>query len=279
MTFKIIFLLLTVISLANAATYDVLPIPRKDIPEHDELRKIVNGQPATHSQFPWQVSIRATLGRSVTVCGGSLIAPQWVLTAAHCAKDYTAFQIGMGSVYLNVPRLTMSTVTKLVHPEFDPVRLSNDVAVIKLPSPVPYSNEISSIQLPPMSYATKSFQNVIGIVSGFGRTSDASQSISNYLKYENMRLISNSECANVYGTSVIKDSTLCAIGSERTNQNVCQGDSGGPLVTQENGGYIQIGIVSFVSNRGCSTGDPSGYIRTASFLDWIAQQTGIRMQP
>lgn len=106
----------------------------------------------------------------------------------------------------------------------------------------------------------------------------ASQSISNYLKYENMRLISNSECANVYGTSVIKASTLCAIGSERTNQNVCQGDSGGPMVTEEDGGYIQIGIVSFVSNRGCSTGDPSGYIRTASFLDWIAQQTGIRME-
>lgn len=83
----------------------------------------------------------------------------------------------------------------------------------------------------------------------------------------------------MYGTSVIKDSTLCAIGAERTNQNVCQGDSGGPLVTQENGGYIQIGIVSFVSNRGCSTGDPSGYIRTASYLGWIAQQTGIRMLP
>lgn len=66
----------------------------------------------------------------------------------------------------------MSTVIKIVHPEFDPVRLSNDVAVIKLPSSVPYSNEISPIQLPPMSYATKTLQNSIAIVSGFGRTSD-----------------------------------------------------------------------------------------------------------
>lgn len=132
----------------------------------------MNGQTANHAQFPWQVSIRATLSQSVTVCGGSLIAPQWVLTAAHCAKDYTAFQIGFGSIYLNVPRLTMSTVTKIVHPGFDPVRLNNDLAVIKLPSPVPFSTEIQPVQLPPLSYATKTFQNALGRVSGFGRTSD-----------------------------------------------------------------------------------------------------------
>nr|XP_019525619.2 collagenase-like isoform X1 [Aedes albopictus] len=271
------FLILTVLSVAHAATYDVLPIPRKDVPHHDELKKVVNGQTAEAGQFPWQVSIRATLGRSVTVCGGSLIAPQWILTAAHCAKDYTAFQIGLGSTLLNVPRLTMSTVVKIVHPEFDPIRLANDIALIKLPSQVPYSNEISPIQLPPLHYVAKSFQNVVGIVSGFGRTSDASQSISTNLKYEKMRLITNSECATVYGTSVIKDSTLCALGWERTNQNVCQGDSGGPLVIDESGSYIQIGVVSFVSNRGCSTGDPSGYIRVASYLNWISQHTGIRV--
>lgn len=71
---------------------------------------------------------------------------------------------------------------------------------------------------------------------------------------------------------------MCAVGWERTNQNVCQGDSGGPLVIEENGTYLQIGVVSFVSNRGCSTGDPSGYIRTASYLEWIAQQTGVMLR-
>lgn len=93
-----------------------------------------------------------------------------------------------------------------------------------------------------------------------------------------MRIISNAECATVYGTSVIQNSTMCAIGWDQTNQNVCQGDSGGPLVINDNGAHIQIGIVSFVSNRGCSTGDPSGYIRTASYLHWIAEQTGVNLQ-
>ncbi|XP_062560353.1 collagenase-like [Armigeres subalbatus] len=278
MNLKIKIVFLTVLSIASAATYDVFPIPRKDVAHHDGLKKIVNGQTAEAGQFPWQVSIRATLGRSITVCGGSLIAPQWILTAAHCAKDYTAFQIGLGSTLLNVPRLTMSTVTKIIHPDFDPIRLNNDVALIKLPSPVPYSDEISPIQLPPLRYAAKNYQNIVGIVSGFGRTSDASQSISSNLKYENMRLISNSECSTVYGTSVIKDSTLCAIGWDQINQNVCQGDSGGPLVINDNGAFLQIGIVSFVSNRGCSTGDPSGYIRTTSYLHWISQHTGLSVQ-
>ncbi|XP_053686239.1 collagenase-like [Sabethes cyaneus] len=279
MILKLGLYLLAVLTIqAQAATHDVIPIPRKDAHSPHVLSKIVNGQTADEGQFPWQVSIRATLGRSITVCGGSLIASQWILTAAHCAKDYTGFQIGFGSTYLNVPRLTMTTVTKIVHPEFDPIRLHNDVAVIRLPSPVPFSNEIHPVQLPPLSYATKTFHNTKGLVSGFGRTSDASQSISSILKFENMRIISNADCATVYGTSVIRDSTMCAMGWERTNQNVCQGDSGGPLVIKENGNYMQIGIVSFVSNRGCSTGDPSGYIRTASYLQWIAQQTGVQLR-
>ncbi|XP_058462610.1 collagenase-like isoform X2 [Malaya genurostris] len=250
----------------------------KDFPSNQLLSKIVNGHTAEQGQFPWQVSIRATIGRSITVCGGSLISAQWILTAAHCAKDYTGFQIGFGSVQLNVPRLTMTTVTKIVHPDFDAIRLYNDVAVIKLPSPVSFSNDIAPIRLPPVSYATKTFQNLMGVVSGYGRTSDASQSISNVLRYENMRIISNADCATIYGTSVIRNSTMCAIGWERTNQNVCQGDSGGPLVVKENESYVQIGIVSFVSNRGCSTGDPSGYIRTASYVHWIAQQTGVQLR-
>ncbi|XP_058122741.1 chymotrypsin BI-like [Anopheles ziemanni] len=241
------------------------------------MSKIVNGQVAQQGQFPWQVSIRAALGRSVTVCGGSLIDARWVLTAAHCTNDYNVFQIGLGSIHLNMARLTMSTVTKYVHPEFDPWKLTNDVALIRLPSVVPYSLEIFPIKLPVNISPVETFLGRKVIVSGFGRTSDAVQSISTILKFEHMRIISNTECSNVYGSSIIRNTTLCAIGWERSNQNVCQGDSGGPMVMQHNGGsWIQIGIVSFVSSRGCSTGDPSGYIRTVNYLNWISETTGLR---
>lgn len=136
------------------------------------MSKVVNGQVAQQGQFPWQVSIRAALGRSVTVCGGSLIDARWVLTAAHCTNDYNVFQIGLGSIHLNMARLTMSTVTKFVHPEFDPWKLTNDVALIRLPSVVPYSLEIFPIKLPVNISPVETFLGRKVIVSGFGRTSD-----------------------------------------------------------------------------------------------------------
>lgn len=55
-----------------------------------------------------------------------------------------------------------------------------------------------------------------------------------------------------------------------------QGDSGGPLVQFDlNGIATHVGIVSFVSDDGCASGNPSGYVRTESFLDWIHEKTGI----
>lgn len=55
-------------------------------------------------------------------------------------------------------------------------------------------------------------------------------------------------------------------------------DSGGPLTIDDNGVTVQIGLVSFVSSRGCSYGDPSGYTRVAKYLHWISKVTGISLE-
>lgn len=131
--------------------------------------------------------------------------------------------------------------------------------------------------------------------------------VSPLLKWVDKRIITNRQCSQTFGSRVIIPSTMCGIGWEYDGQSTCNGDSGilsylleiklfsdtqihspkknltnfqplptgGPLVIDEGGIWTQIGIVSFVSNRGCSSGDPSGYVRTTSFLNWISIHTGI----
>jgi len=54
-----------------------------------------------------------------------------------------------------------------------------------------------------------------------------------------------------------------------------QGDSGGALVIQRDGGFTQIGVVSFFSSLGCASGNPSGYTRVSYLVDWIKSNTGL----
>ncbi|KAI4465909.1 chymotrypsin-related [Holotrichia oblita] len=112
-------------------------------------------------------------------------------------------------------------------------------------------------------------------VSGWGRTSDTIPSISNILNYVSLTTISNAQCAAVYGSQVIISSTICAVGNP--HHSTCNGDSGGPLIDVSGGSLRQVGVVSFVSSAGCASGHPSGYVRTESFLDWIAQNTGLNV--
>ena len=238
--------------------------------------KIVNGNQAANYQFPHQVSIKATQGQTLSICGGSIIANLYILTAAHCTRGYTSFEIGFGSNLLNSPIVRMISSSKLEHPNFNPTLLSNDISLIRLPTTISFGSSIQAVRLPALSQINSSFVNYQMAVSGFGRTSDDATQVSSVLNYVLMRVISNSECTSTYGSTVIVNAVLCAKGWSSNNQNACLGDSGGPLVLNEpNNVVTQIGIVSFVSSRGCSYGDPSGYTRIANFLQWISSNTGI----
>lgn len=101
--------------------------------------------------------------------------------------------------------------------------------------------------------------------------------MSETLNWVEKRLISNEQCIETYGAKVIQSTTMCAIGWDQSNQSTCNGDSGGPLVIDDGGVYLQIGVVSFVSNKGCSSGHPAGYVRISSFLNWISSNARIRI--
>lgn len=114
-------------------------------------------------------------------------------------------------------------------------------------------------------------------ISGYGRISDESNHVSQKLNFVNLRVISNPECANIFGSKTITKNVICAKGAVKNNHNTgaCMGDSGGALVLGKHGVVTQIGIVSFVSSRGCAYGDPSGYTNVGKYLDWIEKVSGI----
>lgn len=239
----------------------------------------MNGFTADDNQFPWQASIRAReiSNGPISHCGGSLIHPSWVLTAAHCTVSFNFFSVSLGSTLLNLPRVLIDVTAVFNHPYYNEATLNNDISIMLLAEAVELSDSIQTIRLPMHSQQTFSFEGYQALVSGFGYTS-TDGSISNQLMWINARVILNSECANVFGSSVIIESTICAHGWDDNFQSTCNGDSGGPMVIYEDGAYTQIGVVSFVSEDGCHVGHPHGYIRTSYFIDWISSISGIEIR-
>jgi len=110
-------------------------------------------------------------------------------------------------------------------------------------------------------------------VSGWGTTSDSSSSISQTLNYVDLTVITNTQCANVYG-SIITPTKICT--ATTGGQSPCSGDSGGALTYMESDDIrTQVGIVSFGASAGCELGYPAGFTRVNSYLSWISQNTGI----
>ncbi|KAI7815052.1 Serine protease, partial [Rhyzopertha dominica] len=252
----IFFVVSLVLVAADEAPFETLQ--NYYLKQSPAVQRIIDGEPAAHGQFPWQVAVRFTTSSGTFFCGGSLIDRQWVLTAAHCTTGALSFELLLGGVTISGSEEGRITIN------YSSSTVNNDIALIRLPDPILYTSKWSTnakflANIRPVSLP------VIGVimparlsatVSGWGRISDNTTGVSNTLNYVNLTTILNSECATVYGDSV--------------------GDSGGALVTTTaSGNIIQVGVVSFVHTAGCGSGNPSGYVRTESFLSWIHLHTGI----
>lgn len=241
--------------------------------------RIANGSPASNNQFPHQVSILSPSGSGSTVCGGSLISRDWVLTACHCTINRQQFNIRLGSLNLNSGGTSQTSFSVVNHPQYNPSNLNNDVSVIRLPTSVTLTASINAIRLPRVSQQSTTFANSRTTVSGFGATGP-NTGVSQVLRWVDLRIIPNSQCAGTYGSSVVVGHVVCGLGwNTPSNQGVCGGDSGGPLFIAEDGTRTQIGVVSFAASAGCNRGLPSGFMRTSHFVNWIAQHTGIAARP
>ncbi|XP_053662965.1 brachyurin-like [Anopheles marshallii] len=237
--------------------------------------RITNGQEATPGQFPYQIALLIDFSQGTALCGGSVLTRNFILTAAHCVVE-KASTLAMGGVAImgvhnrtaredsqQRIRFTSSGIRR--HPQFNSTSLRNDIAIVRLDSSMSFTARIQPIRLPARS-DVRLFGGYIGTVSGFGRTSDTSWSISAVLRYTTNAIMTNTECVTQWSYDTISNQNLCMWGTG--GRSTCNGDSGGPLAIQD-GDPIQIGVVSFVSARGCTVGKPSVYTRVSSYVDWI----------
>ncbi|EDW66378.2 brachyurin [Drosophila virilis] len=240
--------------------------------------RIISGQRAAAGQFPWQVILKRDEWDDL-LCGGSIISSNWVLTAGHCAYGRDSLYLVFGTVELNAEQALNMTGTELfVHPNYND-KMNNDVALVQLPQPLIFSSSVQPIQLVSSSQAGNSYVGSQATIAGFGLIDDEYLDYSQQLLYAQVQIIANDKCLTIFGAGVVLDSTICAEGYAGSNMSTCSGDSGGPLIVYNSnlGAWIQIGINSFVAEDQCTAGYPSGYVRITSFLDYIAETTGLTL--
>lgn len=133
---------------------------------------------------------------------------------------------------------------------------------------------IQPIQLPKHDYEYRSFEDKLGVASGWGRYAAGVHAISNVLRYVQLRIVNGRICRNNFPLSY-RSTNICTSG--RYQKSTCNGDSGGPLVLQRRTSRkrVLVGITSFGSIFGCDRGYPAAFTKVASYLDWIVHVTGI----
>lgn len=173
-----------------------------------------------------------------------------------------------GSARQNITNIRDGQI--IVHPLYNPMEITNDVALIKLNQKLEFSDYIKPAKLPE-SGRYQTYDNSPAVLSGWGKVQD-SGSVVQFLQYGYVTILDLNKCMEFYNTQEYDGGNIC-LDVEKSGVSSCNGDSGGPLVSTVTGELI--GVTSFGSAAGCEKGYPAGYSRVTHFRKWIKFHTGV----
>lgn len=145
--------------------------------------------------------------------------------------------------------------------------LNSDIGLIKLPSPVQFSDVIKPVELA----CTPAPKNLDVTIIGNGLINTTATTLAPILQYADLKIIPLYQCIPDFPFLLFRKSVICARGVQQ--RSACRGDSGGPLISHNSRALV--GLTSFGSAMGCHLGFPQGYTSIALYLDWIKEVSGI----
>ncbi|KAM9207947.1 LOW QUALITY PROTEIN: serine protease 53-like [Leptosomus discolor] len=240
----------------HAAALLLLLLAQPECGHRRELGRVVGGSAARAGEWPWQVSLQL---QGEHFCGGTLVTPQWVLSAAHCFQgpngsraEPRAWRAVVGRLRLQDQGGQERTVVEVVvHEGYRRVEAGHDLALARLETPVALGPHVGTICLPqpghPFAFGTPCW------VTGWGHVAEnVSLPAGSPLQQVALDLLSRDTCNCLHGNlrrrelaRPARPGMLCA-GGQRGGRGACQADSGGPVACRGAGGrWVQAGVLSF----------------------------------